>query len=119
MAVALGLLSLMLSTDASLVPTEAGANALATASAVATVSVSLAAALLAPALVVVSAPAAIVLVWLPDAALVTLTVTVHEPLAGMVAPESETLFALLTAVTTPPAQVVAPLALTVLVTVAG
>ena len=41
-------------------------------------------------------------------ALVTLTVTLHEPLAGIVAPESATLAPALTAVTVPPAQVVAP-----------
>jgi hypothetical protein len=41
-------------------------------------------------------------------ALVTFTVTVQEPLAGIAAPESPTLVALFAAVTVPPAQVVAP-----------
>ena len=58
-AVAFGLVSVMVSTLASLVPIEAGANAFATVSAPSTVSVALAAAVLAPALVVVSAPIAI------------------------------------------------------------
>ena len=40
--------------------------------------------------------------------LVTVTVTVHEPLAGIVPPESATLAPPLAAVTVPPAQVVAP-----------
>src|SRR5439155_22240646 len=48
-----------------------------------------------------------------------LTVTVHEPLAGIVPPESATLVALLTAVTVPPAHVVAPLAAAVFTRFAG
>ncbi len=118
-AVAFGLVSVMVSTDALLVPIEAGVNDFATESAVATVSVSLADAVFAPPFAVVSAPAAIVLVWLPDVLLVTFTVTVHEPPAGIVAPESATLLPLLAAVTVPPTHVVAPLAAAVLVTVAG
>src|SRR6185312_9206988 len=42
------------------------------------------------------------------AAEVTFTVTVHEPEAGIVPPESATLVPLLAAVTVPPAHVVAP-----------
>ncbi len=53
------------------------------------------------------------------AALATLTVTVHEPLAGMLAPESATLLPLLAAVTVPPAHVVAPLATAVFTRPAG
>ena len=52
-------------------------------------------------------------------ALVTLTVTVHEPLAGIVPPESATLLALFAAVTVPPAHVVAPLAAAVFTIPAG
>ena len=107
-AVAFGLVSVMVITLASLVPTEAGAKALATVMAEATVSVSLAEAVLAPALVLVTAPAASVLVSLPDVLLVTFTVTVHEPLAGIVPPESATLVPPFAAVTTPAPQVVAP-----------
>ena len=55
----------------------------------------------------------------PAVALVTLTVTVHEPLAGTVAPESATLPPLLAAVTVPPAQVVAPEAEAVLTRFTG
>ena len=82
------------------------------------VSVSLAAARFAPALVVVSAPIGKVLVNEPGAAPVTFTVTVHDPPAGMVAPESCTLLPLLAAVTTPP-QVVAPPAAAVFTRPAG
>jgi hypothetical protein len=60
-ALAFGLLSVMVSTDASLVPTEAGVNDLAAVRPVRTVSVALAAAVLAPPLAVVTAPAASVL----------------------------------------------------------
>jgi hypothetical protein len=59
-------------------------------------------------LVVVTAPIASVLVYVAADALVTFTVTVHEPLAGIVAPESATVLPPLAAVTTPPTQVVAP-----------
>jgi hypothetical protein len=48
-----------------------------------------------------------------------LTVTVQKPDAGMVAPASATLAPPLAAVTLPPAQVVAPLALAVLTSPAG
>jgi DNA mismatch repair protein MutL len=48
-----------------------------------------------------------------------LTVTVHEPLPGTVAPESVTLAPLLAAATMPPGQVVAPLADAVLTRPAG
>src|SRR5438270_702956 len=52
-------------------------------------------------------------------ALVTLTVTVHVPLAGMVAPLNATLAAPFTAVTLPPTHVVAPEAGFALTTFAG
>src|ERR1700674_2149300 len=52
-------------------------------------------------------------------ALETLTVTVHEPLAGIVAPESATLGPLLAAVTVPPTHVVVPFGVAVLVRFAG
>src|SRR5258707_45392 len=61
-AVVFGLVSVIVSTEVSLVPIEAGVKLFATESAVATTSVSLAAAVLEPALVVVSAPAPMVLV---------------------------------------------------------
>src|SRR5438270_453769 len=88
--VVFGFVSVIVRTLGSLVPMETGANAFATVSALSTVRLALAAAVLAPAFVVVSAPAAIVLLYVAGVALVTLTVTVHEPLAGIVAPESAT-----------------------------
>src|SRR5205814_5471288 len=60
--------------------------------------------------VVVSAPAAIELLYVAAVPLVTVTVTVHEPLAGIVPPESATLPPPLAAVTAPPTHVVAPFA---------
>ena len=90
-ATAFGLVSVMVRTEVSLVPIDAAANAFATESAAFTVSEAFAAAVLAPALAEVSAPAAIELLYVPGVALVTLTVTVHEPPAGMVPPESATL----------------------------
>ena len=56
---------------------------------------------------------------MPAEALVTFTVTVQLPEAGIVAPESATEAALFAAVTLPPAQVVAPLAEAVLTRPAG
>ena len=55
----------------------------------------------------------------PAVALVTFTVTVQEPLAGTVPPESTTLVPLLAAVTRPPTHVVAPLAEAVFTRFAG
>ncbi len=52
-------------------------------------------------------------------ALVTFTVTLHEALAGTVAPARATLVPLLAAVTVPPAQFVAPAAAAVLTRLAG
>ena len=52
-------------------------------------------------------------------ALVTFTVTVQEPEAGIVPPDSATLVPLLAAVTVPPAHVVAPDALAVFTNPAG
>src|SRR6185312_16945845 len=101
----------MVSTLASLVPMEAGVNASVAPRPASTVSEALVGAVLAPALVLASAPAAIVLAYVPDVPLVTLTVTVQEPEAGIVPPESATLVPLLAAVTVPPAHVVAPDAL--------
>src|SRR6185312_5247842 len=98
---------------------DAGANPLVTVSAVAATRVSLAGAVLAPALAVVRVPAANVLVYEPEAAPDTFTVTVHEPDAGIVAPESATLVPPLAAVTAPPAHVVAPAGVAVLARPAG
>ena len=117
-AAELGLVSVMVRTLGSLVPIEDGAKPFETDSEAAITSVSLAAARLAPALVVVSAPIGNVLVNDPGATPVTFTVTVHDPLAGMVPPASCTVLPLLAAVTTPP-QVVAPPAAAVLVRPAG
>ena len=74
--------------------------------------------LFAPAFVDVRPPAAMLLLYVPAVALVTLTVTVQLPDAGIVPPESATLLALLFAVTAPP-QVVAPLAAAVFTRFAG
>src|SRR5476649_1531933 len=97
----------MVITLVSLVPMEPGAKALATERAAFTVSEALAARVLAPALVEVTAPIGKVLLYVAGVALVTLTVTVHEPPAGMLPPLSATLGPLLAPVTTPP-HVVAP-----------
>ena len=107
-ALAFGLVSVIVSTEVSLVPIEAGVKLFATPRPPRTVSVAFAAAVLGPALAVVSTPLAMVLAYVPPAALVTFTVTVHEPLAGIVPPESATLLPLFAAVTVPPAHVVAP-----------
>src|SRR5438105_2481184 len=109
----------MVSTLVSPVPIELGAKAFVTVSVFATTRLAFAAAVLAPALVLVSAPAAMVLLYVPTTALATLTVTVQFPDAGIVAPASATLAPLLAAVTVPPAQVVAPLALAVFTRLAG
>jgi hypothetical protein len=102
------LVSVIVSTLVSPVPTDAGAKTFVAVSAPRTVSVAFAAAVLAPPLVVVSAPAAIEFAYAPEDALVTFTVIVQEPDAGIVPPESATLLAPLFAVTAPPAQLVAP-----------
>src|SRR5438105_9396139 len=71
-----------------------------------------------PALVVVTLP--VELLYEPAVALVTFTLTVHEPLAATVAPVSATLVPLLAAVTVgAPPHVVAPLADAVLTRFAG
>ena len=117
MADAFGLVSVMVSTEATPVPTAAGVKLFATAGWPSTVRVELAPAE-EPALVVVTAP--VELLYTPAMALVTFTVTVHEPLAGIVPPESATLVPLLAAVTVPaPHVVVAPLAAAVLTRPAG
>src|SRR5258706_5332091 len=109
----------MVSTEVSLVPIEDGAKPFVTATPASTESVAFAATVLAPAFVEVSAPTAMVLLYDPVVPLVTFTVTVQEPLAGIVAPESATLGPLFAAVTLPPAQVVAPAGVPVLVTFTG
>src|SRR6266849_3195130 len=116
MGVAFEFESVILSVEVAPGETIDGAKFLAIAGCVMTVSVDDAAAAV-PALVVETGP--VELRYEPAVALVTLTVTVHEPLAGTVAPESATLVPLLAAVTVPPAQVVAPLALAVFTRFAG
>ncbi len=70
-------------------------------------------------MVVVSPPIGIELANAPAADAWTFTVTVQEPDAGMVPPESATLPPLAVAVTVPPAHVVAPAGVAVLVTFTG
>src|SRR6478735_11095675 len=110
MANALVLAMVMLSTEALPTAPGFGANDLEIVGRAATVSVSLAASALLPALVVVSPPAAMVLASAPEAVAVTLTVTVHEPFAGITPPESATLEPPFAAVTVPeqPAPPMAP-----------
>ena len=117
-AVAFALVSVIVNTLASLVPMELGANDLATVSAPSTVSDPLTAPVFAPAFVLVMPPPAMVLLYAPATAAVTVTVTVHEPPAGIVPPESATLPPPLAAVTAPP-HVVAPFAGFALTTFAG
>ncbi len=83
---------------------ELGAKAFAIVGRAETVSVAVGPAVV-PAFVVVTVP--VVLAYVPPAALVTLTVTVHEPFAGTVPPESTRLVPPLAAVTVPPTQLVA------------
>src|SRR6185503_586913 len=118
-AAAFGFVSVMVRTEAPPVPMADAENAFATVSAEFTVSDPLPAAVLAPALEVVRPPAAMLLAYVPTVAEVTFTVTVQEPFAGIVAPESATLVPLLAAVTVPPAQVVAPEAEAVFTRLAG
>src|SRR5438477_174327 len=117
-AAAFGLVKVIVRTLVSFVPIELGAKDFAAATPPSTESDAFAAAVLAPAFVVVRPPAAMLLLYVPAVALVTLTVTVQLPDAGIVPPESATLLALLFAVTTPP-QVVAPLAAAVFTRFAG
>ena len=105
----------MVSTDAVFTTTDAGAKDLTTVGGLSTVRVAFAA-LPVLALLLVTGP--VELRKLPAEA-VTLTVTVQEPLAGMVPPESETDVPLLAAVTAPPLQVVAPAGDEVLTRFAG
>ncbi len=104
-AVALEFDSVMVRTAVSPTPAGFGANAFAIVGCALTLSVA-EAAVAVPALVVVTEP--VVLRYAPAVADVTFTVTVHEPLAGTVAPESVALVPPLAAVTVPPAHVVAP-----------
>ena len=105
---ALALASVKVSVETPPAPISAGAYDFETAGRATTVNVALAATGLLPALVLVTAPAAIVLACAPGVLPVTFTVTVHEPPAGTVAPESATELPPAAAVTVPPAQVVAP-----------
>ena len=98
-ATELVLVSVMVSTDTSPVPIEAALKDFATVRRAITASVAEAPADV-PALVVLTAP--LLFTYEPSAALVTLTVMVHVPLAGTVAPERATLVPLLAAVTVPP-----------------
>src|SRR5258707_315540 len=82
-----------------------------------TVRVALAATVLEPPLVVVTLPIARVSV--PVAVAVTWTVTVQKLLAGMLPVARVTVLAAATAVTVPPAQVVAPAGAAPLVMLAG
>ena len=118
-AVAFELESVTVRTLVSLVPIDAGEKLFAIDGAPLTVSDALALAVFAPALAVASAPTAIVSLYVPGVELVTLTVTVHEPLAGIVPPESAALAPPFAAVTAPPAHVVAPDAGVALTTLAG
>src|SRR5690242_2761863 len=79
-----------------------GENAFVIVGRFSTVSVPLAAAALLPPLAVARPPAATVFTWLPATVPITLTVTVHEPFAGIVPPESATEVPAATAVTVPP-----------------
>ena len=118
-AVPLPLVSVMVRTLVSLMPMDAGAKDFATTGPASTFKVALPATVLAPAFAVVSAPMAMEFAYAPAAADCTLTVTVHEPPAGIVPPESATVVPLFAAVTVPPAHVVAPDADTVLVMPTG
>src|SRR5882672_12470637 len=102
MALAFGLVSVIVSTEVAPGTISDGANDFATAGCESTVSVA-DAPVAVPALVVVTLP--VLLRYAPAVALVTFTVTVHEPLAGTVAPVSATLVPLLAAVTVAPAHV--------------
>src|ERR1700693_2005772 len=101
MALAFGLVSVIVRVEVPLMPMVAGAKALAIVGWPSTVSVADAPAAV-PALVVVTLP--VLLRYAPAMAEVTLTVTVHDPLAGTVAVASATLVPLFAAVTVPPAQ---------------
>ncbi len=103
MALALELASVMVRTDVPLTPIGFGLNAFASVACAITVKVAEAPAEL-PALVVVIAP--VEFRYAPAAALVTFTVTLHEPLGGTVPPESATLLPFAAAVTVAPAQLV-------------
>jgi len=106
--VAFALLSVMVSTEVALGAKADGLKAFATVACESTVSDALPAAELDPALDVVTPPMAMLLAYVAGVPLVTFTVTVQEPEAGTVAPESATLVPLFPAVTLPPTQVVAP-----------
>src|SRR5262252_1398887 len=109
----------MVRTDVLPVPMEAGVKDLAAVRPASTVRLELAAAVLAPALVESTPPTGIVLVDVPAAALVTVTVTVQEPFAGMVPLASARVPPPLAAVTVPTPHVVAPPAGVAFTTPAG
>src|SRR5260221_11933574 len=98
----------MVRIDASLVPIDDGVKPFTTPGDVATTRVAFASTVEAPALAEVTVPDAIELTYTPEAAAATFTLTVHEPLAGIVPPASTTLAPPLAAVTTPAPHWVAP-----------
>src|SRR6185503_847063 len=105
MAAALGLAMSMVSTEVAPGAIDEGVKVLATVGRCSTFSVAVAPAAV-PALAVVTLPVGFG--YDPAEALVTFTLTVHEPLAGTLAPESARLAPLLAAVTVAPAQVEEP-----------
>src|SRR2546430_12355561 len=110
MATAFGFVSVIVRTLVAFAPIDAGEKAFATVSCASTLSDAFAAAVFAPAFVVVRPPAAMVLLYVAAVALVTLTVTVHELLAGMVAADKATLAPPFAAVTVAPPPGAAPAA---------
>ena len=113
--VVFGLVSVIVSTEVPFAPMAVGEKALVTIGRESTVSVALPAA--AVPVSVVTGP--VELRYAPAAALVTLTVTMQEPLAGTVPAESATLVPLLAAVTVPAVHVVAPAGVAVFTSPAG
>ena len=118
-AAPLEFVSVIVSTLVSFVPPLGGVNDFATLSGEKTVSDALAATVFAPALIEVTEPIARALAYVAPEALVTLTVTVQEPLAGIVPAESATLEPPFVAVTVPAPHVVAPAGVAVFTSPAG
>src|SRR4051812_40395568 len=114
--VVFGLVSVIVSVDVPPAAIVAGANALLEVMPPTTVMTALAA-VPDPAFVVATAP--VEFVYTPTTLLVTLTVTVQEPLAGTVPVASATLVPPATAVTVPPAQEVTPAGVPVFTRPAG
>ena len=115
-AVAFAFESVIVSVDVPPAPIVFGVNDLAAVAWARTVSVP-AAPVAVPAFAVEMAP--VLFRYEPAVALVTFTLTVHEPEAGTVAPDSARLVPLFAAVTVAPAQVVAPEADAVFTSPAG